>query len=766
MSLQISLCYRFGQFTLDTDQRTLLRDGKPLSLTPKALDTLLILVENSGRIVEREDLMNRLWPDTFVEEANLTFNIQQLRKSLGDNARRPQFVETVARRGYRFIAPVEEVLMDTKAVNDHITSRLTSTVQFPDDGEGINRAVEAQQSGPLAELGNKNQSAVPEENLRATPSSDAPSTTASKKMLALGATFTIILLGVGFLLWKFSNGASRNAGESGTRVDGKSPAALPLKLEKLTGTGQSRQVAISPDGKYVAYTRMLENRSSIWLRQLATNTNVEIVPASGFIVGLAFTNSGDSLYFVRGDPIDLSKLSPDSALYRVSLVGGVPTKITGKPEGNFSISSDDRQIAFVRQVINRDGQQQYSLIIVGSDGGNERTVLVGTYPDKLDVPVWSPGDQSIICSYGYSEGGGQDARIVEVRVDDGTRRELSPDRFFRIAKMAWLPHKSGLLMSARKNLGDNNQLWRVSYPGMEISQITEGLASYMDLSYAANADTAVASQATRISDIWVGSSSDPHNLKRVTPAIDNFCWMPNGRLVYSSAVSGNSDLWVMQPDGSEQKQITVDPAVDRAPVGTPDNRYVVFISNRSGASQVWRMNIDGSNQLQLTNGAGKDHPAVSPDGKWILYNTTDDWHLWKVPIGGGDPVRLTDHITYRPSISPDGNMIACFGRSEAKSELLILPFAGGQPLKRFILTVWDTRSQWTPDGKALIYAAKGNRRASLMRQSLNGSPPEEIAHLEEEELYDFGYSVDNQFLAVTRGVWQHDIVLISDINRY
>ena len=111
-------------------------------------------------------------------------------------------------------------------------------------------------------------------------------------------------------------------------------------------------------------------------------------------------------------------------------------------------------------------------------------------------------------------------------------------------------------------------------------------------------------------------------------------------------------------------------------------------------------------------------------------------------------------------------MIACLGRNEAKSELLILPFAGGQPLKRFILTGWNSRSQWSSDGKALIYAAKGNQTASLMRQSLNGSPPEEIAHLEKEELYDFGYSFDNQLLAVTRGVWQHDIVLISDIDRH
>jgi DNA-binding winged helix-turn-helix (wHTH) protein len=87
MSLLIDHSYRFGEFTLDTDQRILLREGKPLSLAPKVFDTLLILVESSGRIVGKEELMNRLWADTFVEEANLAFNIQQLRKTKKNSRR-------------------------------------------------------------------------------------------------------------------------------------------------------------------------------------------------------------------------------------------------------------------------------------------------------------------------------------------------------------------------------------------------------------------------------------------------------------------------------------------------------------------------------------------------------------------------------------------------------------------------------------------------------------------------------------------------------
>ena len=130
MSLAIGKFYSFGDFEVDSDQRILMRDGRPLPLTPKVFDTLLILIENSGRIVEKEALMNRLWPDTFVEEANLGFNVNQLRKALGDDARHPRYIETVSRRGYRFIARVEGPLDESIATNQ-ITSDSSRADQSP-----------------------------------------------------------------------------------------------------------------------------------------------------------------------------------------------------------------------------------------------------------------------------------------------------------------------------------------------------------------------------------------------------------------------------------------------------------------------------------------------------------------------------------------------------------------------------------------------------------------------------------------------------------
>jgi DNA-binding winged helix-turn-helix (wHTH) protein/tetratricopeptide (TPR) repeat protein len=128
--------YQFGEFTLDNEQRVLLRGGAPLRLAPKVFDTLLILVRNGGRIVGKEELMRGVWPDTFVEESNLTFNIQQLRRSLGDDARRPRYVETVPRRGYRFIAEVRRGRSDSSS-SDQNSDQIDSIAVMPFTNESV-----------------------------------------------------------------------------------------------------------------------------------------------------------------------------------------------------------------------------------------------------------------------------------------------------------------------------------------------------------------------------------------------------------------------------------------------------------------------------------------------------------------------------------------------------------------------------------------------------------------------------------------------------
>lgn len=713
MSLPNKKTYRFGDFLVDNDQKLLLCSGIPTSVTPKVFETLLVLVEHSGRLVSKEELMSRVWPDSFVEESNLTFNIQQLRKCLGDDARNPRFIETVSRRGYRFIAPVE--------------------------------AQEVNLASPHTPAANP----VAAPSRLTTEDHNSQSRRHRRRLLTLAFAIVVVLGVTAVVLWKVSKTKNKNLGEL--------VAVLPLRIERMTASGQSNNAAISPDGKYLAYTRTVEGKQSIWLRQLATNANVEIVKAKDRIFGVAFANSGEYIYFVRGAP---------TALYRVSLLGDVPIKILDKLEGRFSVSPDDHQIAFIRVLDDAGGHEAYSLMIANSDGTAEHTLLARDYPDKLDTPSWSSAGDSIICTHGNTSNGSQSMSLLEVNLTDGATRELSTERFANITRIAALPHQQGLIMSAVKTLEGYRQLWFVSFPNMEFKEITAGLSSYSDLSVAANANKMVASQITRAFDIWVGETRDVQHIRKVTGATEKFCWTPDQKLVYSAMANGSADLWLMRADGQEQRQLTVNAATNSAPAVTPDGRSIVFISNRDGAFQIWRMNIDGSNPTRMTAGGSKNFPAIAPDGRWILYNTTDDWRLWKVPIDGGEPIRLTDYYALLPSVSPDGKMIACLGRNGSKAALLVLSSSGGPPIKTFELagqTFSGTRIQWTADGKDLTYATELDGMTELVRQPLFGGKSEEVIKVE-DEILDFGYSDDGKLLAVTRGGWQHDIVLFSDLN--
>src|ERR1044072_9010739 len=120
------LFFEFGVFRIDVNKRLLLNNGETVSLTPKAFDTLLLLVENSGQLVSKDELMSRLWPDTVVEEGSRTRNVYVLRKALGEGPQEHKYIVTVPGQGYRFVAEVREVSEDSLDLK--ITERTHTTI--------------------------------------------------------------------------------------------------------------------------------------------------------------------------------------------------------------------------------------------------------------------------------------------------------------------------------------------------------------------------------------------------------------------------------------------------------------------------------------------------------------------------------------------------------------------------------------------------------------------------------------------------------------
>jgi Tol biopolymer transport system component/DNA-binding winged helix-turn-helix (wHTH) protein len=733
MSYAISYFYRFGEFAIDVEQRVLLRGAQPVPLTPKVFDTLLVLVEHHGRLVTKNELMNRLWPDSFVEDSNLVFNVQHLRKALGDNARNPAYIETIARRGYRFIAEVEECLTDeTARANVKVRS---VHHQYP--SETIGASVLSDSESERVTIGNAHSVAIDH------------STLASSRPLNIALATSVLLL-ASISAWYLAR----------AKADQGSNALPAVKVVRLTETGKNRHAVISPDGQYLAYTFEVKGQHGVWLRQLATGIGKEIVTPSERLGGLAFSHNGQHLYFIMG--------SADSfALYRVALpLGGVPVRLIEKPQGSYSISPDDKQIAFVRY---SEDDKQCALMIASVDGQQERVVAVHDQPDRFNTPAWSPDGSSITVAVGPSDSGSQQVRIVQYNVTTGAEAELTSVRWYHISRIVSLRDQSGFLIVGKRTLGQTKQVWRMSYPGGELSAMTDGLTPYVDISLTADGSRAVAPQARFTSSVWVGSAKPSQSLQRITHAVEDFSWTPDGRIIYSSHMGSKPQLWIMQPDGTDQKQLTYEGDSNVSPAVTRDGRYIVFSSNRTGVQQIWRMDLDGSNSMQLTNGAGHNLPGVTPDGRWVFYNNVDDWSLWKVSIDGGEPIRVTKSAAIGPSVSPDGNLIACVGKGKDKErKLLIISTVDGKILqelhtKPLKLSVY--RLRWDADSRSLLFAASRAGVVGIYRQSLAGGPTRKLIEFDEDDIYDFGYSADGQQLAVTRGDYQFDIVLLTGLNQ-
>ena len=166
-----------------------------------------------------------------------------------------------------------------------------------------------------------------------------------------------------------------------------------------------------------------------------------------------------------------------------------------------------------------------------------------------------------------------------------------------------------------------------------------------------------------IVDVKTGSSKQITTRTTAADGWGGVSWTPEGRIVYSSDASGNADIWIMEPDGSNQKQLTVDLGSGNLGLSvSSDGRYIVFVSHRAGNSNIWRADIDGRNAKQLTNGNGEFNPVFWPDGQWVGYLSNGAW--WKIPIDGGEAIQFTRAHPDWLAISPDGNLIAYFAPDE------------------------------------------------------------------------------------------------------
>src|SRR6185369_7313937 len=252
--------------------------------------------------------------------------------------------------------------------------------------------------------------------------------------------------------------------------------------------------------------------------------------------------------------------------------------------------------------------------------------------------------------------------------------------------------------------------------------------------------------------------------------LNGVAWTPDGKILCVLKTGDESNIWLMNRDGTERKQLTADAAVKTLPQMSPDGRHIVFDSLHVESTNIWKMDADGSNQKQLTSGAFGDlSPQFTPDGKWVIFwsqTQSGSGRIEKVSIDGGDPVPLTDYWTVFPTISPDGKIIAAGYLDEQEiAHFAIIPSDGGQPLK--LLPMADSvlpaaGLEWTPDSTTLLYVQKHNGVTNIWSQSISGDPAKQITNFKSDRIFRFALSQDGRDLVLARGTQTRDVMLIRN----
>jgi len=268
--------FAFGEFRLDSVERVLTRAGEPVPLTPKLFDLLLILIENHGHVVAKERLMKEIWPDTFVEEGNLTQNISVLRKILSHNGQ--QYIQTVPRRGYRFVGQVRELRDETLLLAEHSSARVVEETHPENHFRRESVPVET----PVAING---------------PGSTGR---AWRRMVAISvvALTVIAFAGIGWTIFGPRKVASRNP--------------VPFNVSNVTlrtitsSTGNIVYGVISAEGQFVVYgTVDGDNRYALWLQRTGSREVLQLVPPTAHPVGpAAISHDSNWIYYGESNPND------------------------------------------------------------------------------------------------------------------------------------------------------------------------------------------------------------------------------------------------------------------------------------------------------------------------------------------------------------------------------------------------------------------------------------------------------------------------------
>lgn len=755
--------YKFSSFVVEEAERRIWRENELISLTPKAFDTLVVLLKNKGKVVEKDVIFNEVWQNTFVEESTLSQNISTLRRTLGTLSDGKPFIETVSRHGYRFIAQVEEFVEDEEAVEhgEYIVVERRRHTQISSEHEEFSNEQERVESFTDLQPAKNNHALWTYQNFLH-----------HRLPVLISITVGLLLLAGIFLGINYYS----------QPIPLVTTAFNQITVTKLTSNGNIRLVTASPDGNYLAFVENRDDDEVLLLRQIHSFNTIEIIPPKKQeFVGITFTPDAAQIFFVKYEKANNSS-GAFGKLYRVSTLGGPIQQIADDVDSPVAISPDGKKIAFVRNYLD---EEQSVIITLNLETGEESRLTARKFPE-LFLPTglaWSPDGKMLVAPAHESR---TQVDLLVIKTDSGQQTPLASGNWQWIGHPNWLADGSGIIFCGFSLQSGNqtDELWQVSYPAGVPRKINGDISGALGLSLTSNSKELIAIKSDRLTSFWTSDTSDLIHSAKITQNLTDFniktpgiTWTPDGKILYGATLNGNLDIWMMSADGSHNKQITTDNSADSMPVVSPDGQDVFFVSNRSGRLNLWQMKIDGSEQKQLTDEDKVNSPSLTPDGKSVLYTSLDNIslkpYLRKFTLDGGKLVQLTSQMTLYPRISPDGKSIACYYPDASKNSdltrdlrITILSTENGKVIKQFPTVFNDgnlSSIEWF-DNSTITYLFDDGNGSQIWRQSIDNKVPQKILDSRGEHIYRFAWSVDKKKLIYEKSTIINDIVLVKSVS--
>jgi serine/threonine protein kinase len=552
-------------------------------------------------------------------------------------------------------------------------------------------------------------------------------------------------------------------------------------ITQVTNSGKAGLTAISPDGRYVLTVINNKGLQGLWLRNLPTNSDTQVIPpAPASYKSLTFSPDGNYLYFIKA--VDATNTNFD--LYRAPVLGGTPQMLLRGIDSDISFSPDGRRIAFAR--VNYPEAGKYSLITSNVNGGDEQVLsAVAPASDFPSFVAWSPQSERLAYRLFKPDKALGGIALLDIESKKIARFATLDDKLTLDFK--WLPDGHGLMALYSRKGPDYYQRSQVGFvaEGTEqVQPITRDTNSYATLTLSADGKTLATVQTKTTQNLYVlpatGSQSPAANpLLPQGQNVYGFDWSADGNLVFSDY------LRVMRIgiDRNVPTQLVGDSnaaIVELAGCGT---RYLVFswaFHGGTNSTNVWRTNASGTNPLKLTDGRDDRAPVCSADGKWAYYWDLALQQLWRVPMDGtGKPEMFPGSAVPRTfpagtglSPSPDGKALAYVLATMPTPEdpypqyKVALLESSSKPSPPHLIDADERISSgglnFTPDGKAVVYPIRENGVDNLWMQPIDGSRSRQITSFDSEQILNFRWSPDGRSLCILRGHTDSDVVLIRE----